>query len=281
MSALTDLFTSMANKIRSKVGGSQTYTPLQMVSAIDDVYDAGAASVPAPASITPSNASPVALTANTAVKPTAAGYAIESYSDATPSNSSPAQLTSGGIYKMASAGMAIQSMDSVTPSDASPYPVSSEDICKMTGNGYAIQSYTDITPSADGAEFSAGINKMSGGGYAYSQRPSGGSTKYGTIGSYSINSEFTVQTGLTSVTKFTLVTAIPNVTNRRTVTVYDADVSTTTCAIAYLGGSVTSNATNFNTRNTYMPVIKSISGGDITILTGSNIAIDSGFWFAE
>lgn len=43
MSALTDLFTALANKIRSKTGGSDTYTPPEMVAAIDDVYDAGVA----------------------------------------------------------------------------------------------------------------------------------------------------------------------------------------------------------------------------------------------
>lgn len=42
-------------------------------------------SVPTPTSITPSNSSPVALTANTPVKPTASGYAISSYSYKTPS----------------------------------------------------------------------------------------------------------------------------------------------------------------------------------------------------
>lgn len=41
MSALTDYFTSLANKIRSVLGGSATYTPAQMVSAIDDIYAAG------------------------------------------------------------------------------------------------------------------------------------------------------------------------------------------------------------------------------------------------
>ena len=40
MSALTTLFSSLANKIRSKTGGSDTYTPPEMVDAIDDVYDA-------------------------------------------------------------------------------------------------------------------------------------------------------------------------------------------------------------------------------------------------
>lgn len=43
MSALTDLFTSLANKIRSKLGTSTTYTPSQAISAIDDVYDKGLA----------------------------------------------------------------------------------------------------------------------------------------------------------------------------------------------------------------------------------------------
>ena len=43
MSALTDYFTSLANKIRSKTGGSGTLTPTQMVSAVDDVYSAGQA----------------------------------------------------------------------------------------------------------------------------------------------------------------------------------------------------------------------------------------------
>ena len=41
MSALTDLFTSLANKIRNKLGTSTTYTPAQAISAIDDVYTKG------------------------------------------------------------------------------------------------------------------------------------------------------------------------------------------------------------------------------------------------
>ena len=41
MSALTDLFTSLANKIRNKLGTTSTYTPTQAISAIDDVYTKG------------------------------------------------------------------------------------------------------------------------------------------------------------------------------------------------------------------------------------------------
>lgn len=43
MSALTDFFTSLANKIRSKLGTSITYSPVDAISAIDDVYDKGVA----------------------------------------------------------------------------------------------------------------------------------------------------------------------------------------------------------------------------------------------
>ena len=63
MSALTDLFTAMANKIRTKTGTQTTYTPSEMVSdGIDDVFDAGVESATTP--ITPSNASPAGMTAN-------------------------------------------------------------------------------------------------------------------------------------------------------------------------------------------------------------------------
>lgn len=172
MSALTDYFTSLANKIRSKVGGSQTYTPLQMVNAIDDVYSAGAASVPTPASITPSNSSPVALTANTAVKPTAAGYAISSYSSVTPSDSSPVTLASGSIYKMGGAGKAVASVTNVTPaSTQTPPSVSSGAIIKNVGSGtgYLINSYNVADPQM-GDSFSAGFNYMKTGGYCYNER---------------------------------------------------------------------------------------------------------------
>ena len=46
MSALTDYFTSLANKIRTKTGKSTTLTPTDMVSEIDDVYSAGQANPP-------------------------------------------------------------------------------------------------------------------------------------------------------------------------------------------------------------------------------------------
>lgn len=55
-------------------------------------------------SITPSNSTPVALSANTPVNPTASGYAISSYSSKTPSDSSPASVSSGAIIKASASG---------------------------------------------------------------------------------------------------------------------------------------------------------------------------------
>lgn len=56
-------------------------------------------SIPTPTSITPSNISPVALTANQAVKPTSAGYAIGSYNTVTPSDTNPPILDYPYVYK--------------------------------------------------------------------------------------------------------------------------------------------------------------------------------------
>lgn len=62
----------------------------------------------------------------------------------------------------------------ITPSDSSPVTLSANGVYKALANGYAIESNpASVTPSADGAEFSAGINKMTSAGYAYSERPSG------------------------------------------------------------------------------------------------------------
>ena len=112
MSALTDLFTALANKIRSKTGTATTYTPLEMVSdGIDDVYDAGYAAGGGggvtPTSITPSDSSPASMSAGTAYEPTVNGYAIESYSNVTPSSSGT--YFASGIAKMLTSGYAYDS----------------------------------------------------------------------------------------------------------------------------------------------------------------------------
>ena len=58
--------------------------------------------------ITPSNSSPVSLTANAPVKPSASGYAIQSYTSKTPSDTTPPSVASGDIVKMGGAGYLYQ-----------------------------------------------------------------------------------------------------------------------------------------------------------------------------
>lgn len=204
MSALTDLFSAMANKIRSKTGTATTYTPSEMVSdGIDDVYDAGVASATTP--ITPSNSSPASMTANTGYKPTVNGVAVEtvgsatasntnpptvgvdvpiimssatgrqsvrivdSITEVTPSNSSPVTLSANSIAQIKDAGVAILSYTGITPSNSSPVSLSSGSIYKMGGGGYAISSYSSKTPSdTSPASVSSGaIIKASSSGYLY------------------------------------------------------------------------------------------------------------------
>ena len=153
MSALTDLFTALANKIRSKTGTATTYTPSEMVTdGIDDVYDAGYAAGGGgitPTSITPSNSSPASMTAGTAYEPTANGVAIASYSSVTPSNSSPVTLSSGSIYKMGGAGKAVASVSTLTPSDSSPATITSGTIYSAANSGKAVESISLVEPAAD------------------------------------------------------------------------------------------------------------------------------------
>ena len=177
MSALTDLFTSMANKIRSKTGTATTYTPAQMVSdGIDDVYaagyDAGGGGGGGGIPITPSNASPVSLTTGESYQASADGYAIESYSSITPSNSNAPGLTSGSIYKMGGGGRAVAGITEIMPSDSTTVPLQTSGIYKPLGSGVAIAtSPQSVTPSSSGTYFSSGIKKMVSSGYAYSAQP--------------------------------------------------------------------------------------------------------------
>lgn len=174
MSALTDLFQSMANKIRSKTGTATTYTPPQMVAdGIDDVFDAGVASATTP--ITPSNSSPVAMSANTGYKPTENGVAIKSYTSIEPNMSVlPDELTQGSIYKANVNCYAIRTYNATTPSDSSPVALSNKSIHRISGTGYAIESQpTSITPSDSSpvSLSSGGIYKPSELGYAIKNKP--------------------------------------------------------------------------------------------------------------
>ena len=164
MSALTSLFTSMANKIRSKVGGSDTYTPTEMVSAIDDVYDAGIADATTP--ITPYNPEPAEMLANTGYKPTANGYAIRDYSYVRPNNVNPYSVQTDDVCVITHPGFCVESIAYVTPSNSSPARLYTDRIIKPTTNdGYAIESYDSVTPSSTPTSVASGdIVKIGGSG---------------------------------------------------------------------------------------------------------------------
>ena len=65
MSVLTDFFTSLANKIRSKTGNSETLTPPQMISEIDNIY-------------TPTQTKSVTASTSTTTVTPDTGYALSS-----------------------------------------------------------------------------------------------------------------------------------------------------------------------------------------------------------
>ena len=135
----------------------------------------------APTSITPSNASPVALSSSGEYAPTESGYAIKQYTnvdpnpsgggtgtyhitntndarifksegwivpdrtEVTPSNSSPVSLQSSKNYYIASSsngGYAIESYNTINPSNSTPPSLASGSIYKTTDVGHAIKGYS-------------------------------------------------------------------------------------------------------------------------------------------
>lgn len=205
MSALTDLFTALANKIRSKTGGSATYTPPQMVAAIDDVYDAGVAAGTKPTQtksagpnvstnkdVTPDSGyllskvtiTPLSHTGTYTPAADTAANDMGEYHDKRYVNTSGMIVPSGnkaitangsGIdvksFSTVSVNVPSPTINSITPSNSSPAAMSSGNNYSPTAAGYAISSYSSVTPSSSGASFSSGMVKMDGNGYAYSSRP--------------------------------------------------------------------------------------------------------------
>lgn len=97
-----------------------------------------------PTSITPSNATPAALTADTPVNPTANGYAIASYSNVTPSNNSPATLNSYNPVIPLGNGYAIENYSNVTPTSSPSLQQSG--FIKLNGNAYVVNNMNNIHP---------------------------------------------------------------------------------------------------------------------------------------
>ena len=124
-------------------------------------------------SLTPSNASPAAITSGATYEATANGYAVESCPTITPSDASPVALTNGAVYKMGGAGKAVENVNSATPSNSSPASLSSGSIYKMSGSGYAIATYASLTPSdsTPPAVVLGGIIKSGGAGFLVKNIP--------------------------------------------------------------------------------------------------------------
>lgn len=119
--------------------------------------------------ITPSNSSPVALTANTSVKPTTNGYAIASYDSVTPS-STPESVASGDIVKIGGSGVivdAIPTPTSITPSNSNPVPMYANTAYEPTVRGIAIADFINAVPSNSSPQslVSGNIYKSQGNGY--------------------------------------------------------------------------------------------------------------------
>lgn len=109
----------------------------------------------------------------------------------------------------------------ITPSDVTPVALVNGETYEMGGNGYAIESYDDVTPTALGAAFLAGMNKMSAGGFAYSEKPK---IKIGTFTPSA--SQFSV-TGVGFKPKYLAVyTARTTPTNPGILYIYNEDFST-------------------------------------------------------
>lgn len=132
---------------------SATYTPTGYSNANDmgaqNNYRYVDTSAYEPTSITPSNSSPVAMSANTGYKPTESGVAIKSYSLIDPNPSGlPDSLTQGSMYKANANCYAIKTYNSTTPSNSSPIALSNKSIHRISGTGYAIATLpTSKTPS--------------------------------------------------------------------------------------------------------------------------------------
>ena len=115
--------------------------------------------------ITPSNASPAALTSGSAVNPTANGYAIASYNTVMPSGV-PTSVSSGDIVKISGGFNSVivdkDDMHDIKGSNTSPEGLYGGSLAKIWGNdptvvtGYAIASYTPITPSSTPTSISQG-----------------------------------------------------------------------------------------------------------------------------
>lgn len=288
--------------------GTKNITVNGTYNASSDGYD-GYSSVEVnvpqitPTSITPSNSTPAALTANTPVTPTTAGYAVRSYDSITPSDSSPARMYEDSIYKTNSSGYAVSNVNNVTPSDYSPpylyqnniykpqahgYLYSSQQVTPTSitpsnstpvaltaltpvnpmANGYAISSYSSKTPSdSSPASVSSGaIIKASASGYLYSTvQPK---VKIGTF-TYSTSSTTSINVGFKP--KYLCIMSYGSDDTHVSVNSYNQDMSTTK---NIRGGR---NSSNMDARVITIPATSSSSYvGKLLSIDSNGFTVDKG-----
>ena len=104
--------------------------------------------------ITPSNANPVALTSGNTVTPTAAGYAIESYSAVNPTIGGAINVSSGSIYKMGANGVVTGQIDNLI-SSANGTPITGLRVYKSINGGFAYS----VRPTAKVATYNGSVGK--------------------------------------------------------------------------------------------------------------------------
>lgn len=110
-------------------------------------------------------------------------------------------IEKGSAYKASDDGLAITTPTVLTPTASGELFIANK-IYKTGAIGYAISSYSNIVPSEDGARFESGFNRMSSGGYAYSEKPAGVKQGSGTVATE--NAHYTVNTGLNAINGFVL-----------------------------------------------------------------------------
>lgn len=112
----------------------------------------------------------------------------------------------------------------------------------------------------------------------------GGNIKSGTTeATTTASQEITINTGLSQINKFVWFAKKTTASNLDMV-VYDRNVGASNFTYASAGRYQGEYNVAFKTSgNTYTTVMKSVSGGTVTLIASSNVnyKVDAGYWYAE